>query len=326
MAPSKVLAEYAKSGRSSCKGCGNTIGSDSLRVGSAEKDPRGFEKKSWFHLDCFPAKLSTVGSVEEIVGFSSLKSADKEALMKIKSGASSSDGTKGIKRDNADKKESDESHVKKPKVSSDLKEINFSESEVKDKYKDANLAPNWKAFSTVIFREREEGLNDSAKIAAFDFDGCLANTNVRKVGADAWSLMYPTIPDKLKELYNDGYKLVIFTNEANIERWKNKRQQAVDSKIGRLNNFIKLVNLPIQVFIACGTTIKEVQDPFRKPNPGLWKLMEQHFNSQISIDYDQSFYVGDAAGRDNDHSDADIEFAKANGLKFFVPEEYFDVE
>ncbi len=40
---------------------------------------------------------------------------------------------------------------------------------------------------------------------------------------------------------------VIFTNESNIERWTNKRQVAVDSKIGRLNNFIKQVKVPIQV-------------------------------------------------------------------------------
>ncbi|PPD78067.1 hypothetical protein GOBAR_DD25009 [Gossypium barbadense] len=50
-------------------------------------------------------------------------------------------------------------------------------------------------------------------------------------------------------------------------------------------------------------------DPFRKPKPGLWHIMEKHFNSGIPIDMDQSFYVGDAAGRPNDHSDADIKFA-----------------
>ena len=40
---------------------------------------------------------------------------------------------------------------------------------------------------------------------------------------------------------------VIFTNESNIDRWKNKRQIAVDSKIGRLSNFIKKVGVPMQV-------------------------------------------------------------------------------
>lgn len=30
------------------------------------------------------------------------------------------------------------------------------------------------------------------------------------VGADAWSLMYPSIPEKLQSLYNQGYKLVSY--------------------------------------------------------------------------------------------------------------------
>ncbi|XLU65553.1 hypothetical protein S245_024762, partial [Arachis hypogaea] len=59
-----------------------------------------------------------------------------------------------------------------------VEEINFSVSEVKSNYKD-------------------DGLNDSSKIVAFDFDGCLTKTAVNKVGADTWSLMYPSIPDKL---------------------------------------------------------------------------------------------------------------------------------
>ncbi|CAJ1978487.1 unnamed protein product [Sphenostylis stenocarpa] len=207
--------------------------------------------------------------------------------------------------------------------------IKFSVSDVKSKYKDATLLPKWKAFQTVIFLERDDGLRDSSKIAAFDFDGCLAKTDVKRVGANAWDLMHSSIPDKLQSLHNDGYKLVIFTNESNIERWKNKRQVAVDSKIGRLNNFIEKVKVPVQVFIACGVglkpgkTNKNEDDAFRKPKPGMWHLMEQHFNSGIVIDMDQSFYVGDAAGRKSDHSDADIKFAEAIGLKFYVPEEYF---
>lgn len=34
---------------------------------------------------------------------------------------------------------------------------------------------------------------------------------VCRVGPDAWSLMYPSIPEKLQSLYNDGYKLVCFS-------------------------------------------------------------------------------------------------------------------
>ncbi|KAI5427233.1 hypothetical protein KIW84_032586 [Lathyrus oleraceus] len=231
-----------------------------------------------------------------------------------------------------EKQDTEESVSKKRKLStSDVNSgvnITFSVSDVKSTYKDATLLPKWKAFQTVIFLERDDGLQDSSKIAAFDFDGCLAKTAVNITGPNAWSLMYPVIPDKLQSLYNNGYKLVIFTNESNIERWKNQRQKAVDSKIGRLNQFIEKVKVPIQVFIACGTGksgkagTKEA-DPFRKPKPGMWQLMEKHFNSGITIDMNQSFYVGDAAGRKKDHGDADIKFAEANGLKFHLPEDYF---
>ncbi|CAJ2650175.1 unnamed protein product [Trifolium pratense] len=310
MAPSEsVIVEYAKSNRSSCKKCSEAIQSKTLRLGLVSRDKsRGFDVTKWHHLSCFPLP-SFHSPPNTITGFSSLKSDDQEALTKLFAG-----------QDNSEELST-----------SDVKagaNIIFSASDVKSTYKDATLLPKWKAFQTVIFLERDDGLEDSSKIAAFDFDGCLANTSVKKVGPNAWSLMYSSIPDKLQSLYNNGYKLVIFTNESNIERWKNSRQKAVDSKIGRLNQFIEKVKVPIQVFIACGVGksgkagTKE-DDPFRKPEPGMWQLMEKHFNSGITIDMDQSFYVGDAAGRESDHSDADIRFAEANGLKFYVPEEYF---
>ncbi|KAK1269399.1 Polynucleotide 3'-phosphatase ZDP [Acorus gramineus] len=255
MSTVKIVAEYAKSSRSSCKGCSQAIPAKGLRLGIVNRHPRGFDTTHWHHLDCFPFRSQPIESAEEINGYALLEESDRDALKKLE----------------------------------------------------------------------DEGFRNSDKVAAFDFDGCLVNTSVKRIGADAWSLLYPTIPEKLQSLYNDGYKLVIFTNESNIERWKNKRQQAVDSKIGRLDNFIKLVNVPIQVFIACGLGkgSGQTDDPFRKPNPGMWKLLEEHFNSGIAIDMNQSFYVGDAAGRIKDHSDADIKFAQAIGLKFYVPEEYF---
>ncbi|KAF9618460.1 hypothetical protein IFM89_001183 [Coptis chinensis] len=140
-------------------------------------------------------------------------------------------------------------------------------------------------------------------------------TNVKIVGENAWSLMY----DCMKSLHEDGYKVVIFTNESNIDRWKNKRKVVIDSKVGRLNNFIKRVGVPVQVFIACGYGGED-----RRPKTGMWRLMEKHLNSGNEIDMDESFYV-EGAGRVGDHSDADIKFAEAIGLKFYVPEDYFEV-
>ncbi|OWM88588.1 hypothetical protein CDL15_Pgr002355 [Punica granatum] len=351
MAPaSKTVVEYAKSGRSSCKKCSKAISKDAVRVGAVSRDSRGFDMTKWHHLGCFP--FSSLSSAEGINGFSSLKRDDQDAVEKLiaahevvpeadangKEGDETEEEAKVSEKDDGGKDETLEKDFKKRKLSLSKEEARLdfllSVSDIKDTYKvsnslasllDAKLSPKWKAFQTIIFLERDEGLHDSSKIAAFDFDGCLVNTSVKRIGADAWSLMYPSIPEKLQRLYSDGYKLVIFTNESNIERWKNKRQVAVDSKLGRLNNFIKEVNVPIQVFIACGLgkSTNGEEDPLRKPKPGMWNIMEKHFNSGISIDMDQSFYVGDAAGRKNDHSDADIKFAQAVGIKFYVPEEYF---
>ncbi|KAG6637159.1 hypothetical protein CIPAW_11G160200 [Carya illinoinensis] len=306
--PSHIVAEYAKSDRSSCKKCAKAIVKKALRVGIVSRDARGFDMTKWHHLDCFPVGAATVCSAEAIKGFEALQISDQEALKKSLVRCDDSMGNGEVHKGDDDDDEENE-----------LKERDAK------KAKDAKLPPKWKAFNTIIYLEQDDGLQNSNKIAAFDFDGTLAKTSVKRVGADAWSLMYPSVPDKLQCLYNDGYKLVIFTNESNIERWKKKRQVAVDSKIGRLNNFIKQVKVPMQVFIACGLGESSVQaaDAFRKPKPGMWHIMEKQFNSGISIDMDQSFYVGDAAGRPNDHSDADIKFAQAVGLKFYVPEEYF---
>ncbi|XP_010465411.1 PREDICTED: polynucleotide 3'-phosphatase ZDP-like isoform X2 [Camelina sativa] len=356
---SKVIAEYAKSSRSKCKKCSQTIAAKELRLGLVTRNFRGFDMTQWHHLGCFPVDSDPIGSVEDIGGFSELQSGDQDALKelvkqcgkktlvdKMDEDNDESDNTRLTEETNKRKHsevvkmvDEDDSQTKanqhtsrKHKVNNSEStsqveveaEISLSASDVKDKYRDANLLPKWKAFETVIFLERDDGLKDSEKIAAFDFDGCLAKTSVKITGAHAWSLMYPSIPEKLQSLYNEGYKLVIFTNESNIDRWKNKRQAAVDSKIGRLNSFIKRVEVPIQVFIACGFSSSAGKDDrYRKPKAGMWQLMKKHFNSGIAIDMDKSFYVGDAAGRKMDHSDADIKFAQANGLKFYTPEEYF---
>nr|XP_051225912.1 polynucleotide 3'-phosphatase ZDP-like isoform X6 [Lolium perenne] len=323
-----VSVEYAKSARSTCKGCNVSIAKGAVRLGVAAHDPRGWDSTKWYHVACFPASSHPLGPVEMLSGFDSIKDDDRLELQELE---------KNNKRDQAAVSPLEVPSPNKAKPEVEVAEksspgnkgvgtvIPFSASHVKKEYKDATLPAHWKAFETVIFREQDDGLRASAKIAAFDFDGCLAKTSVKITGADKWSLQHKSIPSKLQSLYNDGYKLVIFTNESNIDRWKNKRQQAVDSKVGRLDNFIECVKVPIQVFIACGVGKGKgtPDDRFRKPNSGMWWLMAEHFNSGIAIDMDQSFYVGDAAGRENDHSDADIKFAKDIGLKFHVPEEFF---
>jgi len=138
-----------------------------------------------------------------------------------------------------------------------------------------------------------------------------------------------------KKLHDDGYKLVIFTNQSDIGRATKpeSKAKAMAEKKGRLKGFIDTVKLPFQVFVA---TVKaepktasksfnhEKYDHYRKPATGMWRFLIQHCNDGIQPDMKASFFVGDAAGRKSDHGDADLHFAKNIPLTFYTEDKYFN--
>ena len=72
-----------------------------------------------------------------------------------------------------------------------------------------------------------------------------------------------------------------------------------------------------------------VNDGFRKPGVMMWKHFTAQLNNGVEVDFKESFYCGDAAGRpatknrEKDFSDSDLKFAKNTGLKFYTPESLF---
>jgi bifunctional polynucleotide phosphatase/kinase len=68
-----VSVEYAKSGRSTCKGCSENIAKGTLCVGTSFHDPRGFENTKWYHVACFPTSSYPVFPVENLKGFYSVE-------------------------------------------------------------------------------------------------------------------------------------------------------------------------------------------------------------------------------------------------------------
>lgn len=50
------------------------------------------------------------------------------------------------------------------------------------------------------------------KVAAFDFDGCLARTSTGHDPA-AWSMRFSSVPNVLREYHAAGYSIVIISNE-----------------------------------------------------------------------------------------------------------------
>ncbi|GAA6052022.1 hypothetical protein JCM3770_002325 [Rhodotorula araucariae] len=154
----------------------------------------------------------------------------------------------------------------------------------------------------------------SSKVAAFDLDGTLIRPREgRKYPKNDtdWEWLSPHIVSTLRNLHADGFSIVIISNQG----------LKLDSRINyfkrKMPVIARALDIPLRTFAAFD------YNEFRKPSPGMWHAFVDSFNGGTAIDYAESFYVGDAAGRQSDHSDTDRKFALNCGLPFFTPEEFF---
>ena len=113
------------------------------------------------------------------------------------------------------------------------------------------------------------------KMASFDYDWTIVNPKDGKTfpsSIDDWVWLYPGVPEKIKQYYEDGYMIVVFTNQS--KKWKCEQIQMV----------MKQLEIPLFVVIATDKTEY-------KPNPIL-------FNTPFggNINKEESFFVGDALG------------------------------
>ena len=152
-------------------------------------------------------------------------------------------------------------------------------------------------------------LNDAVhrdKMAAFDYDWTLVSPKGGKTfpsNIDDWEWLYPTIPEKIKNYYEDGFMIVIFTNQS--KDWKHEQIKLVATSLG------------IPVFIVVATSKCDY-----KPNPKLFNL----FIGNNKINKEKSFFIGDAIGRTSDFSDSDKVFAENIGIPCYCPEQVFHVK
>jgi|JI61114C2RNA_FD_contig_81_83830_length_1088_multi_3_in_0_out_0_2 bifunctional polynucleotide phosphatase/kinase len=135
--------------------------------------------------------------------------------------------------------------------------------------------------------------------------------------ANDWLFWDKSVPDKLRELDKDGFKLVIFTNQNGISLGKTSASD-IQTKI---QNICKEVGVQMTVFIA------SADDEYRKPSTRMWEILESKHNGGVKIDKKKSFFCGDAAGRKTarhkDFSDTDLKFAVNCDVPFKTPEVLF---
>lgn len=180
----------------------------------------------------------------------------------------------------------------------------------------APLPAAWRREGWCLYR-CPEGVRASARIAAFDFDKTL------HFGGAAWWLSSAHIPGVLRRLHDDeGYKVVVFSNQHGPSRQRTQEgmHKAVQETLARFDSFATFCGLPLQMFVAAARA--DVDDPFRKPNIGMWELLASSplCNGGVAPEPRASFYVGNAAGRKADGNDVDREFARRVGLEFRTEE------
>lgn len=160
------------------------------------------------------------------------------------------------------------------------------------------------------------------KLASFDLDHTLIKPKDNRVhpkSIDDIELVFPNIIDKLKELYENNYNIVIFSNQSDLLSIEKQEKKKI--VLGRIEKLIDLLGFEISIFISTQKNI------FRKPNLGMLDFFIERIN--IKLDYKNSFYVGDAAGRlktkenKKDFSCSDRMFALNSNLQFYTPEEFF---
>lgn len=83
------------------------------------------------------------------------------------------------------------------------------------------------------------------------------------IDADDWKFLFPDVPKKLRELHENDYKLVIFTNQKGISMGKTK----VSEFRKKIELVLNKLNIPVQVFIATGKGV------YRKPATGMWEAL-----------------------------------------------------
>ncbi|XP_059474148.1 uncharacterized protein F21D5.5 [Neocloeon triangulifer] len=192
-------------------------------------------------------------------------------------------------------------------------------------FMDGGLRGDWESVDhgkMLVFTPHNSSHGD--KVAGYDLDWTIVGTKSGRVypkDRDDWQILLPEIPGKLKKMHAEGYKLVLFSNQAGI----GSRKIIISEFQHKIESVIRKLGVPMQAFISTGTSV------YRKPLTGMWDYLAEKKNHSKTISLLESLYCGDAAGRPEgwatkkkkDFSCSDRLFAMNIGIKFYTPEEHF---
>lgn len=144
---------------------------------------------------------------------------------------------------------------------------------------------------------------------------------------DDWIYLGAVI-EELKKLVNENYNIVIVTNQSYMSKIFGKvlQEKFENIRIDLLDN-----GIPVSFLISTGPSTKRsgIIDEYRKPNPGLFKLLLDILN--IEKVNNNSFMCGDSAFEEDkknefpayDWGNDDLKFAESCNIDFYRPIEIF---
>jgi bifunctional polynucleotide phosphatase/kinase len=138
------------------------------------------------------------------------------------------------------------------------------------------------------------------QLAIFDFDWTLVKPRDGRQfpkSVHDWQWLRPNVPEVVKS-YASTHEIVIRSDQTKL--WK-----------------LDMIKAAMDELQVPYTAVVSMSKKDNKPNT---RLFTEEFDA---FDAANSFFVGDAAGRDGDWSDCDMEFAKSLGVRFAVPEDMF---
>jgi len=224
----------------------------------------------------------------------------------------------------------EEDHPMPPRKKS--RRVATKQKQKEDKNKNMHDLEIWRYESIAIIAPNPDKIKGCTKIAAFDMDWTLIKPKSTKKfpqNRKDWVWMFGdnlfkknVVPNKLKKLHQNGYQIVIFSNQNGI----GTKKQSLDDVAGKIIDLSEHLEIPIFGFLSIQ------KDHWRKPTPSMWDHFASNYNNNVKIDNDASFYCGDAAGRPKgwkdkktkkDFSCSDRKFAHNVGVSFHTPEPYF---
>lgn len=177
-------------------------------------------------------------------------------------------------------------------------------------------------------------ITEPVKIAAFDLDDTVitpvSQGNRWARSATSWKWWDTCVPGRLKELRNQGYLVVLLSNQSTISLKDDPKKLQKDT-LSLVNFKNQVVSILRQLDIPLSIYAATAHDRYRKPRTGMWDALIEDYDLEgdNAIDMENSFYIGDAGGREKtdkrrkDHAASDRDLAANIGVRFQTPEEFF---